>query len=122
MWSFEYKAEQGIFSMDNKEVGFSFTVEMEDGMSSEIIFQNPVAFFYSKRADETKQVKTVLCINIQTYTLNISIRMPDGDYMKHDLSLTPQAAKSLYNMANMYQHQKTVPSFSFKTVMNEDTR
>ncbi len=119
MWSFDYKSEQGTFLMENKEAGLFFVVEMEDGMSSEIINQNPIAFFYSKRADATKQVKTVLCVNIQIYTLNVSVRMSDGEYMKFEITLTPNVAKSLFNMANMYQHQKTVPSFSFKTIVNE---
>lgn len=119
MWSFEYKADQGTFLMENKEAGLSFAMEMEDGMScetGEIINDNPIAFFYSKRADQTKQVKTVLCVNIQNYTLNVSFRMSDSDYVKFEINLTPNVAKSLFNMANMYQHQKTVPSFSFKKI------
>jgi hypothetical protein len=117
MWSFEYvSGEQGVFCIENQEAGFHLTLTMEDGMSCEIINQNPIAFFYSKRADATKQVKTVICVNIQNYTLNVSVRMSDGDYIKHDLSLTPDVAKSLFNMANMYQHQKIVPNFSFKKI------
>ena len=119
MWEFNYIADQGIFSMKNQEAGFCFTVEMEDGMSSEVLGDNPIAFFHSKRADATKQVKTVLCVNIQTYTLNISIRMNDDDYSKYDFTLTPISAKTLFNMAKMYQHQKTVPSFSFKPTLIE---
>jgi hypothetical protein len=119
MWSFEYTSEQGVFCMENQEDGFYFSVEMEDGMSSEVIGDNPIAFFHSKRADETKQVKTVLCVNIQNYTLNISTRTSDGEYSKHEITLSSLAAKSLFNMANIYQHEKKVPSFSFKPVPTE---
>ncbi len=122
MWSFEYNSESRIFRMDNQQAGFSFQVEMEDGMTSDLINKNQVAFFYSKKTNETKQVKTVICVDTLIHNLNISILMPNNNYIKHEVSLTPHISQSLYNFANMYQHHKAIPDFSFKTILHQDSR
>ena len=119
MWEFEYKSQTGIFSFEDNETRFSFTLHFEDGMSCEVIRNNPVAFFFSKRKDSTNQVKTVMTINIQTYEMDISVRLGDDNYRKINLSLPIDTAKSIFNIANMYQHMDYVPEFSFKKVVRE---
>jgi hypothetical protein len=113
MWSFVYKSQTGIFAFQEKELGFSFMLHFEDGMTSEVIADNPVAFFHSRKEDETKQVKTVITVNIQTYELDISIHS-HGKYDKMNYSLSPDVAKSLFQVAKVYQHLKSVPDFSFR--------
>jgi hypothetical protein len=116
MWNFEYNSQTGQLQIQDDVFGFSLSLYFEDGMSCEVIADNPVAFFFSKRKDETNQVKTVLAINIQTYEMDISIRDKE-QYQKINLSVPLETAKSLFNMASIYQYQKTVPDFSYKRVV-----
>lgn len=115
MWSFVYRSQTSIFAMENKQLGFSFMLHFEDGMTSEVIADNPIAFFHSRKEDETKQVKTVMTVNIQTYELDISI-YSNGIYNKKNLSIDHEVAKSLFNVAKLFQHQTFVPDFSYKRI------
>ena len=119
MCEFEYNSNSGLFSFVDNETRISFTLHFEDGMSCNVINNNPVAFFFSKRKDSMNQVKTVMTINVQTYEMDISIRLGDDDHRKFSLSLPIEIAKCIFNMGNMYQHMDTVPDFSFKKVVHE---
>ncbi len=120
MWLIHYNDTNGIFSMVNKEAGLHIVLEMEDGMRSEIVGNNPVGYFYSKRHDSSNQVKTVIAIHKETCEMNISIRMDEENFVKQDLLLPKETTSFLFQIVKMYQHQKTVPQFSFKHLIQEE--
>jgi hypothetical protein len=116
MTSYSYTAATGIFTYVDKEAGFQMEIHFEDGIRSDVFRENTVAFFYSRRHDETNQVKTVMAIDQEGNEMNISIRKPDNVYIKYTLPLTPTIANSLYNIGKIYRHQQIAPDFSFKHI------
>ncbi len=110
-----------MFTIEDIQLGFYFLIHFEDGMISEVFANNPIAFFRSRKVDSSNQVKTVMAVNIQTYELNISIQI-EGKNDKMSISLNPQTAKSIFNVAKLYQHQKSVPDFSYKKICELTTR
>ena len=113
MTFYSYTASTGIFTYSDKDAGFQMDIHFEDGIRADVFRENTVAFFYSRRHDETNQVRTVMAIDKESNEINISIRKPDNVYIKHTLSLTPELATYLYNIGKMYRHQPITQSFSY---------
>ena len=116
MSSYSYTAATGIFHYEDKDAGFQMRLHFEDGIRSDVFHDNTVAFFYSRRCDETNQVKTVMAIDIESNEMNISIRRGMNDYTKYTIPLTITMATCLYNIGKMYRHQPIAPDFSFKHI------
>ncbi len=117
MTSYSYTAATGIFYYEDKYAGIQLTVHFEDGIRSNVFHDNTVAFFYSRRCDETNQVKTVMAIDQESTEMNISIRRGENNvYTKYTIPLTTTMATCLYNIGKMYRHQPIAPDFSFKHI------
>ncbi len=116
MTSYSYTVSTGIFTYSDKDAGFQMDIHFEDGIRSDVFRDNTVAFFYSRRHDETNQVKTVMAIDQESNELNISIRKANNVYIKYTLSLTPELTTYLYNTGKMYRHQPITPDFSFSHI------